>query len=185
MDAAGAIVFLPREGSHPSVMLEPILFDPAALWLCCELEREGVRRFLVVCDEADQAAAADCFPENTQFITTGAKDAPQRLGDFLAEVSGAVTVVTRPVLLAPQGAHFALDGKASQSEAVCTIRPDALSSALRGGQELYIPKRESLEREARDRDIRAQFDGGNYRALAARFQLSERQIRKILKGTRT
>ena len=136
MDAAGAIVFLPREGNHPSVMLEPILFDPAALWLCCELEREGVRRFLVVCDEADQAAAAGCFPENTQFITTGAKDAPQRLGDFLAEVSGAVTVVTRPVLLAPQGAHFALDGKASQSEAVCTIRPDALSSALRGGQEL-------------------------------------------------
>lgn len=58
-------------------------------------------------------------------------------------------------------------------------------AALRGGQELYIPKRNSLEREARDRDIRAQFDGRNYRALAARFQLSERQIRKILKGTRT
>lgn len=58
-------------------------------------------------------------------------------------------------------------------------------ASLRGGQELYIPKRENLEREARDRDIRSRFDGGNYRALAARFQLSERQIRKILKGTRT
>lgn len=58
-------------------------------------------------------------------------------------------------------------------------------ASLRGGQELYIPKRESLEREARDRDIRARFDGKNYRELAGRFQLSERQIRKILKGTRT
>lgn len=58
-------------------------------------------------------------------------------------------------------------------------------AALRGGQEVYIPKRESLEREARDRDIRARFNGGNYRELAARFQLSERQIRKIISGTRS
>ncbi len=56
---------------------------------------------------------------------------------------------------------------------------------LFGGQSLYIPKTESLEREARDRAIRARFDGNNYRALGTRFQLSERQIRKILNGTRT
>ena len=56
---------------------------------------------------------------------------------------------------------------------------------LCGGQNLYIPKRESLERNARDRDIRARFTGGNYRALAAQFRLSERQIRKIINGTRT
>ena len=56
---------------------------------------------------------------------------------------------------------------------------------LCGGQNLYIPKRESLERSARDRDIRARFTGGNYRALAAQFRLSERQIRKIINGTRT
>lgn len=56
---------------------------------------------------------------------------------------------------------------------------------LCGGQSLYIPKRESLERAARDRDIRARFDGGNYRALAAQFRLSERQIRKIINGTRS
>ena len=34
-------------------------------------------------------------------------------------------------------------------------------------------------------DIRARFTGGNYRALAAQFRLSERQIRKIINGTRT
>lgn len=56
---------------------------------------------------------------------------------------------------------------------------------LCGGQSLYIPKRESLERNARDRDIRARFNGGNYRALASQFRLSERQIRKIINGTRS
>ena len=56
---------------------------------------------------------------------------------------------------------------------------------LCGGQSLYIPKRESLERNARDREIRARFDGGNYRALAAQFRLSERQIRKIINGVRS
>ena len=56
---------------------------------------------------------------------------------------------------------------------------------LCGGQTLYIPKRESLERCARDRDIRARFDGSNYRALATQFRLSERQIRKIINGTRS
>lgn len=58
-------------------------------------------------------------------------------------------------------------------------------AALCGGQSLYIPKMDSLERDGRDREIRARFDGGNYRALAAQFRLSERQIRKIINGTRT
>ena len=58
-------------------------------------------------------------------------------------------------------------------------------TSLCGGLSLYIPQRESLERDARDRDIRARFDGGNYRALAAQFRLSERQIRKIINGTRS
>lgn len=57
--------------------------------------------------------------------------------------------------------------------------------SLCGGQDLYIPKRESLERGPRDRAIRARFDGGNYRALAAQYRLSVRQIRKIINGTRT
>ena len=55
---------------------------------------------------------------------------------------------------------------------------------LCGGQTLYVPKRESLERGARDRDIRALFNGSNYRSLAAQFRLSERQIRKIINGSR-
>ena len=55
---------------------------------------------------------------------------------------------------------------------------------LCGGQTLYVPKRDSLERGARDRDIHALFNGSNYRSLAAQFRLSERQIRKIINGSR-
>ena len=57
-------------------------------------------------------------------------------------------------------------------------------SALCGGQDLYVPKMETLERNGRDREIRARFDGGNYRILARQFRLSERQIRKIINGVR-
>lgn len=65
------------------------------------------------------------------------------------------------------------------------LEPFIQLTLLCGGQCLYIPKRETLEREGRDREIRARFDGGNYRALSAQFRLSVRQIRKILHGTRT
>ena len=53
-------------------------------------------------------------------------------------------------------------------------------TALCGGQTLYIPKMDSLQRNGRDREIRARFDGSNYRALAAQFRLSERYVRKII-----
>ena len=56
---------------------------------------------------------------------------------------------------------------------------------LCGGQTLYLPKEESLTRGGRDREIRARFDGGNYRALAIQFRLSERQVRKIINGRRS
>ena len=48
MGPMGAIVFLPREGDTPSLMLEHILFYPAAEWMSAALERAGVERFLVV-----------------------------------------------------------------------------------------------------------------------------------------
>ena len=56
---------------------------------------------------------------------------------------------------------------------------------LCGGQTLYVPMMKTLELEGRDREIRSLFNGGNYRALAIQYRLSERQIRKIIKGTRS
>jgi len=85
---------------------------------------------------------------------------------------------TRPILPA--------DVPEEYQDIVETIGMDAFVrlALLCGGQNLYIPKRESLEREGRDRDIRARFDGGNYRDLARQYRLSERQIRKIISGHR-
>lgn len=63
------------------------------------------------------------------------------------------------------------------------IGPEALYrlALLRGGQNLYIPKAESLTRRGRNRAILAQFDGTNARELSAQFRLSLRQIHKILR----
>ena len=97
-EKAGAIVFLPREGNRPSLLLEPLLFDPAALWLEQALERAGAEEFLVVCHQDDQAQAETCFPEGTVFITTGTDGARERLLTFL-EGHDRVVAVIRPVFM--------------------------------------------------------------------------------------
>ncbi len=90
MSTFGAIVFLPREGDSPSLMLEPILFDPAALWLSCALERAGVERFLVVCDDRDLEAARPCFPQGTVFVSQGTEE--EAVAAFQAELKRVVTI---------------------------------------------------------------------------------------------
>ena len=92
--------------------------------------------------------------------------------------------------------------KTSQIPALRTIRPEDIPEEYRdiadtlglpafltlihlcGGQTLYLPKLDSLQRRGRDREIRARFDGGNYRALARQFRLTERYVRKIVDGER-
>lgn len=53
-----------------------------------------------------------------------------------------------------------------------------------GGQAYYFPEIDRLAMENRDREIRREFCGWNYRLLGEKFGLSERHIRKIIKGTR-
>lgn len=97
MNPFGAIVVLPREEEHtPSLMLEPILFDPAARWLASALERAGAHRFLVVCHPDDQPLAAPCFPEGTCFVSLGTQEAQQAMDRF-REGPGQVTVIDSPV----------------------------------------------------------------------------------------
>ena len=88
MNATGAVVFLPREGNGPSLMLEELLFDPAALWLAESLRAAGVERFFVVCHTDDQARAAACFPAGTEFVTGGSGDAVEQLSAFLNALAG-------------------------------------------------------------------------------------------------
>lgn len=99
MNATGAVVFLPREGSGPSLMLEELLFDPAARWLAESLRSAGVERFFVVCHSDDREQAAACFPEGTELVTGTTEDAVEQLVAFLNALEGKAVVITRPVLL--------------------------------------------------------------------------------------
>lgn len=100
----GAIIFLTKDPSG-TLMLEDILFDPAAAWLSQTLQGAGVSRFLVVCHEEDHAAAAACFPDTTRFVTTGDGNALEKLSTFLSDLSGQVLVFTSPVFLTDVGAQ--------------------------------------------------------------------------------
>ena len=99
MNATGAVVFLPREGNGPSLMLEELLFDPAARWLAEALRSAGVERFFVVCHSDDREAAAACFPQGTELVTGTTEDALEQLLAFLDNVEGKTVVITKPVLL--------------------------------------------------------------------------------------
>ncbi len=100
----GAIVFLPK-GHGSTLMLEPILFEPAAAWLSQTLQSAGLTRFLVVCHADDRNNAAACFPPSAEFVTTGDANAFEKLSGFLSELSGNVLVFTSPVFMTDAGAQ--------------------------------------------------------------------------------
>lgn len=100
----GAIIFLTKDHTG-TLMLEPILFEPAAVWLSQTLQAAGLKRFLVVCHEDDHAAASSCFPGEAQFVTTGDENAFETLSRFLEQLDGRVLVFTSPVFLTDVGAQ--------------------------------------------------------------------------------
>ena len=100
----GAIIFLTKDHTG-TLMLEDILFDPAAAWLSQTLQAAGLDRFLVVCHEDDRSAAAQCFPEQAEFVTTGDENALEKLSSFLEKLTGRVVVFTAPVFLTDVGAQ--------------------------------------------------------------------------------
>lgn len=51
-----------------------------------------------------------------------------------------------------------------------------------GGTYFYIPKADVVLRRIRDDKIKAEFDGGNYKALAVKFSLTEISIRRIVES---
>jgi Mor family transcriptional regulator len=50
----------------------------------------------------------------------------------------------------------------------------------RGGEGVYVPKAENVCRAARDRAIRAEFNGANHRELARKYGLTVVWIRAIV-----
>ena len=138
MSATGAVIFLPREGNGASVMLQELLFDPAARWLAQSLSDAGVERFFVVCHSDDQEKAQACFPEGTEFVTGVSQDAVEQLVGFLATLEGKAVVITRPVLLDWQEARqlvtepnvSSMDDK---DTGVYRVDAEALAAALGDG----------------------------------------------------
>ena len=144
-------MFLPREGTGPSRMLEELLFDPAALWLTEALEAAGVEQFFVVCHSDDREKAQTCFPEGTEFVTGSTGDALEQLMDFLARLEGKVLVFTRPVLLSWQSARQLVDDNCSgpldnKDTGVCRIDAALLAQALADGSGLDEVLKENADK---------------------------------------
>ena len=49
-----------------------------------------------------------------------------------------------------------------------------------GGMSVYFLKEESLLKEKRNRQILKMFNGGNYKEIAKKFNLSENRVRSII-----
>ncbi|WP_206460651.1 Mor transcription activator family protein [Anaerovorax sp. IOR16] len=49
-----------------------------------------------------------------------------------------------------------------------------------GGTNMYIPKLDSVIRPIRDKKIRKEFNGANYKDLAIKYNLCERWVRDII-----
>ena len=133
MESLGAIVFLPREEERSSPFLSDILYDPAALWLSETLRSAGVERFFAVCEGTDLEKTRACFPEGSVILSDGDTDATARLHAFLEQNPGGVVVITRPVLLAPEGTTLSLPEK-EPAKCVYDLKGAALLAALRDGK---------------------------------------------------
>ncbi|MCI8478977.1 MAG: UDP-N-acetylglucosamine diphosphorylase [Oscillospiraceae bacterium] len=150
MESAGAIIFLPRDESGISLMLEDLLFDPAALWLSEALSAAGVDRYLAVCPDGDRERVAACFPANTEIVTTGAEDASETLMNFLRSLDGRVIVITKPVQISFEAARRLLSKSPSgpidnKETGVCRVNAAALASALEGDLDFEAALQETAE----------------------------------------
>lgn len=58
--------------------------------------------------------------------------------------------------------------------ALCTVLYYA------GGLQMYIPKLEKILIPTRDKAIKKEFDGFNYNALAKKYNITERTVRKLV-----
>lgn len=50
-----------------------------------------------------------------------------------------------------------------------------------GESTVYLPSKGSVVKKARNRIIKEEFDGGNFRELSSKFGISDMQVRKIVR----
>nr|DAE68383.1 MAG TPA: Mor transcription activator family [Caudoviricetes sp.] len=74
-----------------------------------------------------------------------------------------------------------------QKMLIDTIGADCFMDLVRvyGGSYVYIPKNDNIVRFIRNRNIRNDFNGHNFKELAAKYGLTVARIRSIIKETKS
>ena len=74
-----------------------------------------------------------------------------------------------------------------QKMLIDTIGADCFMDFVRvyGGSYVYIPKNDNIVRSIRNRNIRNDFNGHNFKELAAKYGLTVARIRSIIKETKS
>ena len=77
-----------------------------------------------------------------------------------------------------------LDG--DQRQLAETIGIDAYRALVKqyAGMHIYVPEHETFKANQRNAQIRAEFDGYNFRSLARKYGLTESSIRRIVEDMR-
>ena len=104
MSCTSAVVFIRREADAAPLLLQNLLFCPAALWLTESLRAAGVERFFAVCDPDLLEEAQPCFPEGTELVSGRDPELDGRVKAFAAGGEGRIVTVTLPLWLSFAGA---------------------------------------------------------------------------------
>lgn len=149
--ASSAIITIdrcPQDSDSLPLMLRPLLFSPAVVWLVRALQGAGVERFLLLTQPELAQEAAACCPQGTQVCTLDAPELKDTVRAFAAGAQGPVISISRPVWLGWAGAELltGLKQLPDPEEAFCgvsRIAPETLAAFetpadLEGG-EVFAP----------------------------------------------
>ena len=141
-----AVVFVAREPGSDSqpLLLQNLLFSPAAAWLCRSLQLSGVERFFVVTEREFLDACAACFPQTAHILPYDHPQLNDALQAFVSVAEGKVLTFTQPVWLS-----FAAGQELAQAE---TLLPAGVPLGI------YRVEPEALARDGID----AAFQGEPY-----------------------
>ena len=104
-----AIIRIDRSRTYDNrpLMLQPLLFCPAAVWLVRTLQDAGVERFLLLTESSLHEQALACFPQGTEAVLLDEGSPDEAILSFSAKADGAsVIYVSDPVWLSSTAAEI-------------------------------------------------------------------------------
>ena len=109
MVSSSAVITIDRCPQNPDpvpLMLRPLLFAPAAVWLVQALQNAGVERFLILTRSELADEAVKCFPAGSEVCLLDAADADEAVRRFAAQEEGQVIAVNSPVWICSEAAEM-------------------------------------------------------------------------------